>query len=184
MKCREAELLLQLSIDGEITGNERALLEAHLDDCVVCRRREAWLDFIEEQLADVLGPSVPDSEQLADEVLNAVLLKKERQDKLPVVSDSEEKKGRTANHRKRKRKMLTQLARALWKRTGRKKAKQEVKRESVRGGWLDASVSALQPRPVSLEGFRAVRQGMSAAVRGPASALKLVAGALPGKDKS
>jgi len=182
MKCGEVEILLQLAADGEITSEERAIIEAHLDDCVVCRRKEAWLDFLAEHLPNALGSALPNRQELADDIIEQLLPRSETAAVEP--STAERKQHHTGKLRVRKRKLLTRIAVSLWTRRKRKRAEQREREEKSRGGWLDASVSALQPGTTSLDGFRAAKQGVNAAVQGPKNALKLVSGALPGRDRS
>ncbi len=74
MNCQDANVSLQLALDGEITAAEREALEAHLSECLPCRRMEAWLDelqssypavgsldagFAEEVIAAMRGEAVP-----------------------------------------------------------------------------------------------------------------------------
>jgi anti-sigma factor RsiW len=53
MNCQDANLSLQLALDGEITPAEHERLDRHLSTCLPCRRMEAWLDEIKGGYATV-----------------------------------------------------------------------------------------------------------------------------------
>ncbi len=182
MKCTDFEILLQLAADGEILETERSALEAHLDDCVACRRKEAWLELLDEQFAVALSPSIQDSSAIADAVVDA-LAPLPMQTLADVETPTSRKKQKN-RAQPRKKRLFMRVVSSLWSRRKRKQAKAKVIQEKESSSWLDASVSALQPAPTSLEGFRAARQGVSSAVSGPVQALKLVAGGMPPKGRS
>ncbi len=178
MTCRDVEILLQLAADGEITDEERFTLNAHLDDCVACRRKEAWLELLDEQFPAALSSGLEQSGELADAVVEALGTPRSVRTLASVESSSV---SRSTAKPARKKGLFSRVVASLWSRRKRKLAK--AKRAQEREGWIDASVSALQRTPTSLEGFRAARQGVSSAVSGPMRALKWVAGVWPRRGR-
>jgi predicted anti-sigma-YlaC factor YlaD len=72
MNCKDIEILLQLAADNEATEAELTAIDAHLDACLICRRKEAWLELLNERFGEVLNPSIEDSPGLADAVVDAL----------------------------------------------------------------------------------------------------------------
>ena len=46
LDCRHASRLLSLACERELTGEEKAALRRHLDECFMCRNFEAQLEFL------------------------------------------------------------------------------------------------------------------------------------------
>jgi anti-sigma factor RsiW len=184
MNCRDFEILLQLAVDGEVTPEERLTLELHLDSCLACRRKEAWIELLDKHFATVFSPSIEQSSSLADAVVNS--LKTQRSGREPVDVEASPSRRRASKPQTRKKGLFSRFASSLWSRRKRKQEQEKAKlaKEQEGTGWFDASVSALQPAPTSLDGFRAAKLGISSAVSGPIKGLKLVAGAVPRKRRS
>ncbi len=185
MNCRDVEILLQLAADGEVTGEEQSALEAHLAECVECRRKEAWLELLDEQFAVAVSPSIEGGSALADAVVDALGTARSAREAAVLITSSQRKRP-APKPRTRKKGLFSRVVSSLWSRRQRKREKEKAKqaKEQEGSGWFDASVSALQPAPTSLEGFRAAKQGVSSAVSGPVRAIKWVAGAVPRKGRS
>jgi len=180
MKCRDFEILLQLSIDGEITDEEQIALELHLEGCVACRRKEAWLDLLNEHYTQT-RPSPKYHAVLADAVVDALRTPQSKLLNVEISSPSPStppSKPQTKN-----RNLFSRFVSSLWSRQKRKRERNRANAQK-NSGWFDASVSAICPAPLSLDGFRTAKQGVSSAVWGPVQALKLVAGAVPRKERS
>lgn len=69
MNCQDANISLQLALDGEITPEEQEGLDAHLSECLACRRMDAWLD---ELRSDYLAVDALDA-GFADDVIAAMM---------------------------------------------------------------------------------------------------------------
>lgn len=178
MNCGDFEILLQLAADGEITDEEQSALEVHLDDCVACRRKEAWLELLDEHFALELSPSIQGSSALADAVVDAVGTPRSAEE-LADLEASSKRAPTVVRPRARKKGLFSRFVSSVWSRRKRRRVKSKSSKEQEGSGWIDASVSVLQLAPTSLDGFRAAKQGVSSAVSGPMRAFKWVAGAVP-----
>jgi len=176
MKCSESEILLQLAADGELIAAERIALDGHLDQCVACRRKEAWLDLLSEQFESAWAGESVDEIALADQVVAAL--------GQTVSRPEPDRRAVPARRKKRKSGILSRMAKAALKRAlGPAPSEKKAPRDPT---WVDASLSALQPPPTSLEGFRALRgasrvpmngvrqagQGVSSAVAGSVNGVR------------
>lgn len=183
MNCRDFEILLQLAADGEITRPEQGFLEEHLDVCVACRRKEAWLQLLEEQFVVAVSPSLEESSLLADAVVEA--LRAPQSGQAMAFGEMSSPGTRTSKPRGRKKRLFSRFVSAVWSRRKhkRERAKAKLAREQDGSDWLDASTRALQLAPTSMDGFRAAKQGVSSAVSGPVQGLKWVAGTVTRKGR-
>ena len=176
MNCVEIEILLQLAADGEVTSEEALLIENHLDQCVACRRKEAWLQQLETHLAVEDGLGIEEREALADAVVDALRGPMVIAD---AIGESESVSSpREAKRRKKtkKRGLFSRIVAMVWSRKKDRKAGEKRTKQPRNPSWIDASVGAMMPTPTSLDGFRAARQGVSTAVSGPIRAIRWVSG--------
>ena len=161
MKCSQAEVLLQLAADGELTPDEANAFEKHLNECVSCRRKEAWFELLEEELEPVFRSTTTESLELADKVVAALHQKAPQGDStrqtVPVRS------------KKKKAGLLARVAKAAFRRVLGPVPK--IKKPTRNATWVNASLRALQPPPASLEGFRAMGNAVTGPVEGVRSAL-------------
>jgi len=58
MKCKRVETFLSRSLDGLLTGQEKAALEEHLAACSPCRKKRDEYVFIAETLGDDDFPDI------------------------------------------------------------------------------------------------------------------------------
>lgn len=173
MDCVDIEILLQLAADGEVTDEEKILLETHLDECVACRRKEAWLEQLDAHFSVAKGLARDEQSALADAVVAALreptALVADEMTETDVVSY----KRRTKQKKKtKKRRFVSRLVAMVWP---KKKEKKSVEKQPKRNpNWIDASVGAMIPAPTSLDGFRAAKQGVTTAMSGPVRAIRWV----------
>ncbi|MDJ0766082.1 MAG: zf-HC2 domain-containing protein [Myxococcota bacterium] len=188
MKCRQSEILLQLAADGELTEAEQIALNAHLSQCVACRRKEAWLELVAEAFQPVQADATTGEPSLADQVVAA----------LGQTSHQPDSKPSTVPAKKKKRKfgLLSRVAKAAFKRMVRPALAE--KKASPDPSWVVASLSALQSPVTSLEGFKAMRdasrgsmtgvrsatQGVSTAMAGPVNGVRWALDKLPRRSRS
>ena len=161
MKCSQAEILLQLAADGELVENEKVVLDEHLSGCVACRRKEAWFEVLAGELEPAFRSAETSESDLADAVVAALR---------PQIAQTEAPRRVTPTKPKRQKPgLLARAAKGAFKRMfwPAPKAKKATRDTT----WVGASLSALQPPPASLDGFRAMRNALSGPVRGVRSVL-------------
>ena len=162
MRCSQAEVLLQLAADGELTRDEANALERHLDDCVSCRRKEAWFELLEEELEPAFRGTTTEGLELADEVVAAL------RHTAPQVDST--RRTVPARSKKKRSGLLARAAKVVFRSVLSPAPKE--KKPMRDATWVNASLRALQPPPASLEGFRA----MGNAVTGPVEGVRSVLG--------
>lgn len=175
MNCVDIEILLQLAADGEVTDDEKLLIETHLDECVACRRKEAWLEQLDAHLSAEKGLALEEQSALADAVVAALQEPAALVADTMIETDTVSKKSKAKRKKKAKKKgLVLRLVAMVWP---RKRAKKSSEKQPKRNqNWIDASVGAMVPAPTSLDGFRAAKQGVSTAVSGPVRAVRWVSG--------
>jgi Putative zinc-finger len=183
MNCRDAELLLQLAADNELTEDEHVALEMHLTDCVACRRKEAWLELLDEHFEPASNVIIEDGLHVSDQVVAAL-----GQSSLSAEELSPHempRRGRLVQFRLNSKPggVLARYAKAVFKK------------------WFSDKPKKKLPPPTSLEKFRALRntiestqetvkgvrsagRGISVAVSVPVRGLRWALPQLARRDKS
>jgi anti-sigma factor RsiW len=150
MNCRDANLLLQLAEDGEITDSEHSELDAHLSDCLSCRRMNAWLDE--------LSSGYPRVEALDCDVVEAAMLELSR----AVVRTSDDRAQIVVLKREEKKSKRSWLGRIWTMYRSRRKRMQEKSEEPT--GWKTNAAGSL------VFGVSTIKPVLQPAVVGPSLA--------------
>ncbi len=175
MNCRDANISLQLAEDGEVSREERAALDAHLGECLDCRRMAAWLEVVEE----TYPPAPILDDDFANDVLRClspgVAVANEDMSEGPVATVPVKPAGwfrsigtlltRGARRQSASRKgpgWSRRAAGALWAMLSRGARRQSASRKG--SGWSSRLVDAMPG------GFRAVGPAMAPALVAPAYA--------------
>jgi anti-sigma factor RsiW len=150
MNCRDATLLLQLAEDGETAEFERSELDAHLSDCLSCRRMNAWLDE--------LSSSYPRVGSLDQDIVEAAILALSRE----VVQASDEQAQSVVMKREEKESKPSWLRRIWTAYRSRRKKKQRKAEEPM--GWKTNAAGSL------VFGVSTLKPALQPAVVGPSLA--------------
>jgi hypothetical protein len=152
MNCRDATLLLQLAEDGEITEFEHSELDAHLSDCLSCRRMSAWLDELSSSYPSVGGLDGDVVEAAMEALTQGVGGASEKRARSVVLVKEERTLGRKPS-----------WARRIWS-LYRSRRKRKQRQAEAPTGWKTNAAGSL------IFGVSTLKPALQPAVVGPALA--------------